>query len=367
MSRTDVDVVVVGRNAVAGAAAWHLAGDGREVLLLSRTGTGPPPTEVTVPARTGDPAVSVGLAAASLPVWREVEAETGVPLLSLIGGIDHGDPERTLAVADALDTHGIPYTWLTSDEAASRWPGMIFVGPVLHQQDRSGRVHAAQATRALAAAAVGRGALLAPGTNVGQVRVGGEDHVRVDTSEGPVRARRVLVLAGSAAPPEHSTPLTGLWASGERIVGFPPVGINPCVAQQHDWPVFVHHTGPASGWPGAVFGAPDPCGDVLVGFDGTGLERCPPAHRLREYVAGRLPGLRAGGVVPSPRALSATGHRSPAIAVDGPVVTGTGFDGRGTAFAPVLGRLLADLVDLPGAPELLARFGRDLLRERQLD
>ena len=53
----------------------------------------------------------------------------------------------------------------------------------------------------------------------------------------------------------------------EQVAGFPPLGINPCIAWENNWPIFVHHTGPADGWPVPVYGTPDPCGDVIVAFN----------------------------------------------------------------------------------------------------
>jgi sarcosine oxidase len=341
-SRTEVDVVVVGRGAVAGAAAWQLARDGVDVLLLSHPGVGSPPSEVTVPTRSGGPEPAVGLAAVAAPMWREVEAETGASLLSLTGGVDHGDRARTVAVADALASHDIGYTWIDPEEARHRWPGMVFRGPVLYQPDRTGRVRAAQAARALLAAAVGHGATVDSQVPVTGVAVRGRDRVVLTTEDGSVRARRVVIAAGAASarllPPEVIAPL---WEIQERIAGFPPLGINPCIPRENNWPIFVHHTGPADGWPAPVHGTPDPCGDVMVAFDGA--RNCPPLRELQDYVERMLPGLDSTSPVLVEGTRTETSDRRPVLAAAGPVVMGAGFAGKGTAFAPALGRVLADL------------------------
>jgi sarcosine oxidase len=324
LTRTDVDVVVVGRGAVAAATAWHLAGAGREVLLLARRGPWSP-GPAAVASRSGEPADAVGAAAAALPLWRAAEAETGVVLLSAIGAVDHGAPARSTAVASALDAHGVPHTWLSPDEAGRRWPGMQFHTPVLHQPDRTGRVHAAQAARALAAAAVGRGAVLATTVTAREVVLRGDDHVVVATSGGRVRARRVLVVDGPRVR--------------AGALGFPPRGVNPCVVQEHDWPVFTHHTGPSDGWPSPLVGVPDPCGDVLVGFE-TGSD----ASLLADYVSRMLPGLVPHPVVPPAR--GPVEDDECRLTAGGPVVAMT--EPASVAYAPVIGRRLAVKLDVAG-------------------
>ncbi len=350
-SRSDVEIVVVGQGAAAGATAWHLARAGRDVLLLPARAAGEDvPVEVTVPSRTGTSGPAVDLADAARPLWRAVEDETGAGLLSLTGGVDHGAGGRTADLARVLTARGHRVRWLTADDAGRRWPGMRFDGPVLHQPDRTGRVYAAQAARALRAAAVGRGAAIDPRLRVrGVTGCGGR--VTLETARGPLRARRaVLVDTPLADPGPHAEtvpgPWTGLWSSAERVAGFRPLGVNPCVVQDRDWPVFVRHAGPGERWPETVFGAPDPCGDVVVGFSGPPA----PVRRLRGYVAELLPGLDAVGPVSGCTAEPDPADRpsGPAVRVAGALVLATGLGGRGTAYAPLLGRVLAGLAVDPG-------------------
>jgi sarcosine oxidase len=365
-SRTDVDVVVVGRGAVAGAAAWHLARDGREVLLLAHPGTGSCPGAVAVPFRSGEPEPTVALAAAAASMWREVEAETGAALLSLADGVDHGDAARTAAVAEALTTHDIRSTWLAPDEAQHRWPGMVFRGPVLYQPEKTGRVRAGQAARALQAAAVGQGATVEWNGPVTGVAQSGGDHVVISTEDGSVRARRVVVAAGAASArllPRELT--TALRTVQEQIAGFPPLGINPCIAWENNWPIFVHHTGPADGWPVPVYGTPDPCGDVIVAFDAGGQGEVPRLRTLQGYVAEMLPGLDSTAPVLVESTHTETADRRPVLSAAGPIIVGAGFAGRGTALAPALGRVLADMaLTRPRSGPFFARGARRAEREQ---
>ena len=174
----DTDVVVVGAGVVGAAAAWQLARRGHEVLLLDRFDAGHAhgashgsarlfrPTEVAAPV--------VGPAIESAALWRELEAQTGAELLQLSGGVDHGDPARTAAVAETLTAHGIAHRWLTPP-TRPRTGGRGCGSPdrCCYQPDRSGRIHADLAVSALTAAAVGHGAAVRRPTRVESITVCG--------------------------------------------------------------------------------------------------------------------------------------------------------------------------------------------------
>ena len=196
-----VDVVIVGGGIMGVATAWQLARTGHEVVLLERfrpghdRGAGHATSRIHRQAQASEP--HVRLAAEALPLWREIERETGADLLRITGGIDHGDPARTAQLAAGLAAHGIGHRLLDPEAAAARWPGMRFDGPVLHQPDRTGRLHADHAVAALAAAAIGHGARIRYSTTATAVTVHGEDRVEIATSAGPVLARRAVVAAGA--------------------------------------------------------------------------------------------------------------------------------------------------------------------------
>ncbi len=303
-----VDVVVVGGGVIGAAAAWQLARRGRRVELLDRFGAGhvrgASHGSSRIYRQTYVGPQYVRLAAEALPLWRELESETGASLLAITGGVDHGDARRTAELAASLAEHGITHRFLDPGEAALRWPGMRFDGPVLYQPDRTGIVRADQAVAAFTAAAVGRGAVVRRSTRVTAIRVCDDDLVEVVTRRGTLRTRRVVVAAGAwmAELLDGLVPLPPLRVTQEQPALFALRGINPCAPSESAWPTFIHHTGPERGWPeGGVYGLADPCGDVKVGFHGVGPECDPdlrtfqpePAlmRRLQEYVAQWLPGL----------------------------------------------------------------------------
>ena len=318
----DTDIVVVGAGVIGAAAAWQLAGRGHEVLLLDRFDAGHRYGASHGSARLLRPAGMddrhLPLALSSWSLWRELETQTGAELVHACGAVDHGEPVHTARLAERLTAHGVEHRWLTPDDAAARWPGLLFTGPVLYQAGRTGRIHADLATAALVAAAVGHGAQVRRGVRVESIAVRGPDRVRVSTSGGVLRARRVVVAAGAWTSEllPGSVGLPPLRVTQEQPALFPPRAINPCVARDTDWPTVVHHFGPGLDWPGrGSYAVADPCGDVKVGFDAAGPV-CHPdrrtfvpepeqLRRLQRYVALHLPGLdmtgRTRSARPAPR------------------------------------------------------------------
>ena len=140
--RPDVEVIVVGAGVMGAAAAWQVARSGRRVLLVDRFAAGHTHGASHGASRIYRQAYGsaryLRLAADALPLWRELEAETGAALLTTTGGVDHGDPASVAEIAATLAAHDVPHDWLDPDRAALLWPGMRFDGPVLHQPDRAG-------------------------------------------------------------------------------------------------------------------------------------------------------------------------------------------------------------------------------------
>ena len=124
----DHEVIVVGGGAMGAATAWHLARDGRDVLLLEQFEAATATARAT--ARRASSAwptatpLYTELALAALPWWRTLEDESGAALLDQCGQIDHGDPTALDDVAASLEHHHRPHERLSTAEARSRWPGL---------------------------------------------------------------------------------------------------------------------------------------------------------------------------------------------------------------------------------------------------
>jgi sarcosine oxidase len=351
-----VDVVVVGAGVMGAAAAWRLARRGAKVVLLDRFPAGHSHGASHGASRIfrhADPSGHyLRMAAEALPLWRELEAETGAQLLTITGGVDHGDRATVSTIAEVLAAHDVRHEWLDPSDAALRWRGMRFDGPVLYQPDGAGRIDADQAVAALTAAARGRNAQVRRRVTVTAVDVRDDDLVHVHTSDGAVAARRAVVAVGAWTGRllDGAVDLPPLRLTQEQPALFPFHDVPPCVAHPGAWPTFIHH-GPG------VYGLADPCGDVKVGLQGTGVE-CDPDQRtftaepegvarLQDYVARWLPGLDAS----RPRPVSCTYTAAPdgefILERHGPLVVGAGFSGHGFKHAPAMGEALAALAADP--------------------
>lgn len=360
-----VDHVVVGGGVMGSAAAWQLARRGRDVVLLERFGPGhahgASHGSTRIYRTTYAEAEYLDLAQEALGLWRRLEDEAGVPLLDVTGGVSHAAPgtasaARTRAVAAAFTARGVPHAWLDPHEAAARWPGLRFEGRVLHETTTAGRLHADRSVAALQAAAAAHGAEVRHRTPVRHLeRVPGG--VRVVTERGEVVARRVVVAVGA-------------WSAGllvDVLGGHAAAPLPPLVVTQEQpahfairnpgpdaWPSFTHDPGP--GWPSGVYGLAGPEG-VKVGFHGVGPVTDPDRRtyrpephqlaRLRDYVRTWLPGLDPDADEPVSCTYTTTPDHDFVLDRRGPVVVAAGFSGHGFKFAPALGRVLADLADLP--------------------
>src|SRR5439155_10862020 len=97
------------------------------------------------------------LAQQSLPLWRELEDDAGVPLLDTTGGVDHGGARDTETIAAAMRSTGVRHEIMGPEEAHERWPGLRFEGSVVFQPD-AGRARADATVQAQQDRAVHHGA-----------------------------------------------------------------------------------------------------------------------------------------------------------------------------------------------------------------
>lgn len=340
------DVIVIGGGAMGSAAALALTRAGREVLLLERFWPGHDRGGSHGATRifrlVYDEPDYVSLAKRALGLWREVESESGVRLLTTTGAIDHGQPSVTdrTALLDSLD---VPFEVLDPAAARERWPGMAFDTQVLHQPD-GGRLNADAAVNTLQRLAVLGGTEVHFGRTVAGIAVTG-DSVEVRTRNEVLTARHVVVTAGPWAP-----------ALLRGVVEVPPLSVTQeqpahfAVRGDHDWPSFVH-------WrPGVPdsYGLFAPGEGVKVGFHGTGpvvdpdkrdfTAREDGLRALSEYVERWLPGADPDTFETVSCLYDNTANDDFVIDRVGPVTVATGFSGHGFKFVPAIGELVAGLV-----------------------
>jgi len=360
------DVVVVGGGVMGSATAWSLARRGVDVVLLEQFGPGHDLGASHGRARIYRSSYAEphhqALVAEGRRLWAELEDETGRRVLHPGAGVATAAPAgqaRLREVATAMQRAGVEHEWLTPAEAAERWAGLRFPGPVLHEPHTAGRVDADTAVAALQDAAGAHGAVVGHHRRVTAVLPDG-DGVRVrQAAGGDVRARAAVVTAGAWTPdvlgPTVLVP--PLRVTEEQPAHFRPVSADLV------WPSFTADPDPAEGWPAGVYGLDSPGEGVKVGFHGAGAECTPDTRdrrpdrarlaRLQEYVRRWLPGLDPDSAEPVSCTYTSTSTGEFVLDRVGPVVVGAGFSGHGFKSAPAVGRVLADLaLGQPGVPAL---------------
>lgn len=346
----NVDHLVIGGGVMGSAAAWQLARRGRSVVLLERFEPGHVQGASHGASRiyrqTYDRAEYLDLTIEALGLWRSLEDATGSELLTITGGVSHGAPAPSLVAA--FEARGIAHEVLTPDEAAERWTGLRFEGSVLHETRTAGRLHADRAVLALQDDARAHGADVRHGVRVLSLTVAA-DGVVVETSDGPVRARRVVLAVGAWTGSLLGRPLP-LVVTQEQPAHFD-------LAYPADWPSFTHQPLGVHPYPSGTYGLLTPGEGVKVGFHAVGPVT-DPDHRtftpepgqlalLQRYAEQWMPGVDASTPHPISCTYTTTPDHDFILDRRGPLVVAAGFSGHGFKFGPAIGRVLADLADEP--------------------
>jgi monomeric sarcosine oxidase len=360
------DRIVVGGGAMGLATTWQLAKRGFRVLMIERFLPGHQNGASHGAARNLNSAYSeehyLDLYEESVALYRELEQESGERLLTLCGLITHGDDDEVERVAEAHRRRRIDSGILTPVEAARRWPGMRFDAKVLFSAD-AGRVRADQVLGALARESEKLGAVLLWGHRVDELRVLGEDRVRIvataqDRSVRRFEAHGAVVTAGAwteallAQLPDIARDLPALRVTEEHPAHFQlRAGADGGLLEK--WPSFNHllpeselGTGPIG-----IYGMWTPGEGVKVGFHRAGDVVDPedrphtvsPALRdaLLGYVAASMPALDPTTAEWVSCTYTSTPSQRFILDRRGPLTIGAGFSGHGFKFVPAVGRVLA--------------------------
>ncbi len=340
-----IDAVVIGAGLAGSAAAWELSRRGRSVVVLERfepghdRGSSHGRERIMRLGYTTPLYVQLGLEA--LDGWARLEEEAGRRLLHVSGAIDHGADDELAEIEAAYRACLVRYEWLSAGAARERWPGLRFEGRVLHQPG-GGWLEADAVLAAFRAGSVARGADWRYGVEVLRIEASGGG-VQLRTAEAELSAAVAIVTAGAWCDRLlwELIELPALCVTEEQVAY-----LSPRTADE-PWPCFIHRGEPLH------YGLPTPDGRLKVGEHGTGPV-VDPDHRRSEVepvswarlltsIPHWVPGVDPEPVEAATCLYATTPTDDFVIDRVGPLVVGAGFGGHGFKFAPVIGRLLADL------------------------
>jgi sarcosine oxidase len=357
----EYDVIVVGAGVMGTSAARWLAKRGRETLVLDRFGLADAHGSSAGPTRifrlTYHHPDYVRMARRALDEWRDLEAEAGERLLVTTAGLDVGPEGRSSA--DALEAAGVPFAYLSVDAVRERWPALrLEPGTEVFVQEDGGVCMAERTVRAQARIASGLGATVLERVLVERIVATGTGAV-VHTDGETYRAAVVVVTAGPWAggllrDAGIDLPLV---PSFEQVTYFTLEDPAP-IPTLIDWTVDPPRT------PYTVPNPEEP-GSFKVALHLSGPDTDPDSRsfepdpdrvrRAEDYAAARFAPHRATGVTDT-CLYTNTPDEDFVLDRRGSVVIGSPCSGHGFKFAPLVGRILADLATAQPAPLPIERF-----------
>jgi sarcosine oxidase len=338
------DVVVVGAGVMGSAAAWRLARRGVEVVLLEQFDLchdrGSSHGAVRVFRFSYDDPRYVRMAMEALPLWRELEEESGDSILTVTGGYDFGPGEQLDANARALASCGAAFDLIDGQEVGRRFPEVVLPAhaPVLYQKD-AGVLAAEGAVQALVREAVRTGAELHERTPVLGLTPS-EEGVDVRTADATYGGRVAVITAG----PWAGSLLGGAGVelpvvTSRETVAFFRFPEEPALPVLVEWTTLPTYALPSAGQ------------RVKVGWHRSGPEAGPdlpaaPDQRvldhLSEWTASHYPTAELDHAETC--MYTNTADESFILERRGSLVIGSACSGHGFKFAPLVGERLASLV-----------------------
>ena len=297
------------------------------------------------------------MAGPALDAWRELEDASGERLLYTTGGIDIGEGGRRSA--DALEAAGAPFAWLTPEATMERWPGLVIApGTPVLLQEQGGVCMAERTVRAQARAAADAGATMREETVVRAIDRRG-DGVQLTTDRGDTYTAPVAVVtAGPWAGPLLRTAGIDL----PLVPSFEQVTYCRLAGEPHPFPTIIDWSGVSTrglpsdgdGSTNAPYALPNPeePGSIKMALDRSGPDADPDTRSFEpdpERLA-RLAGWASRRFLPlveaqPPETCLYTNTPDGEFVLDrlGPIVVGSPCSGHGFKFAPLIGKILADM------------------------
>ena len=348
------NIAIVGLGALGSAAAWEATRRGYSVIGLEQFelghDRGASHDTSRILRHSYHTPHYVELTFRAYDAWAELEADSGISLVTQTGGVDLFPPGAAIDMSTytaSMDAMGIGYEVMDNAALRERWPQFTPPeGTVSLYQERSSIVPAALGTAMMQRLARERGADLRERTRVESIEPTASG-VRLITSDGVVTADRCIVTADAwtsalTAPLGWPIPLT---VTEEQVTY---VTVPPSYA---DIPLWIWMDDPSFyGFPTygemTMKAAEDCGGPTVTGDDRSGEVDPAMLDRLVTFLRANF--REIGDVVRSKRCLySLTADRdfviSPVPGYDN-VIVGLGA-AHAFKFAPAFGGMLLDLVD----------------------
>jgi sarcosine oxidase len=362
----DYDVIVVGIGSMGSAAVHTLAARGLRVLGLERYG----PAHDQGSAHGGSRIIRqayfegpayVPLLQRAFEGWRELQDQSRRDLVRLCGGIYIGDPDNPVVTGSraAALIHGLPHEVLDAAEITSRFP-------TLRPQDNAVGVYEPNAgyvlpeETVLAGVDLARrhGAVLRFDEPVTGWRATPGRGVEVTTGTGRYGADR-LVLAPGAWAPQLLPGRAPILVERQVFYWFEPDFTTDvpfeCYADEH--PVYIEETDGN----GLLYGFPmidGPDGGLKLAFYRQNVGFTTPEAIDRTVHADEVGAMRRRAVQLFPHLTGPLVKAATCLYASAPddhfvlglldetpqVVVACGFSGHGFKFVPVVGEIVADLV-----------------------
>jgi sarcosine oxidase len=357
------DVIVLGLGAMGSAAAYHLASRGQRVLAIEQfttphdQGSSHGGSRMIRQAYFESPRY-IPLVLRSYYLWRELEAEVGVKLLHITGGLTLGASEGGLVsrTITAAREHSIPFEMLDAAAVRRRFPSITpLPDDTAVLEPYAGYLLPEECVRAhLKLAAVSGAQLHFEERVLGWSAA--EGSVEVRTSKATYNAGHVVIAAGPWSNqalgdlfPLRITRQVTAWIA-------PRGGVAPFAPDR--FPVFLMED--ADGLPGYGFPAIDgPSGGMKVAIHGS-HDVCTPAAvdraihpedivRIRRKLTARIPSLQGELLRAQTCLYTMTPDENFVIGPHPQIANCTvacGFSGHGFKFSSVVGEILADLATM---------------------
>ena len=368
------DVAIIGLGVMGSAAAESLARRGCRVVGIERFASGHDRGSshgATRVIRLGyfEHPSYVPLLRAAYPRWRDIEARSGVPLLTITGIIEIGAPQSELVAGTlaASKLHGIVHEVLDAQTLMARFPAFRvpedFVG--VFQPD-GGVLRAEPAVGAMQALARRAGAELRFGEKVIAVEPQGAG-VRITTTTGEVSAGCAIVAAGpwlTSLLPEVAAPIRVT----RQVLGWfsPRHDADAALFEAGRFAVFLMMTRQ-----GIWYGFPaDEAGRIKLAKHHHFDEQVDPERYDRGVSAEDEAAIRAVAKAYLPGAHGRLLAAKTCLYTETPdgnfildrvpdhpqIIVASPCSGHGFKFAPVIGEILADLAILGATAHDISRF-----------